>query len=378
MNLQFSLGITAVFGLILNSPSAWAFDVTENFSIGGVIAGVVQCQDLSAQPPGAIDDSSTCEGTAPIQPEISWRPTDADELFVKFGFGIDNGINATTSLLLAPWAADLEDDVKNINGRDRDHLLTAWYKHTFEFSNDSSLGITLGIIDATDYLDENAYANDEYTQFMNEALVNGPNVFLPSYDRGAAIEWERGPWSLKGAYMHVGEKSRTLSGAVSSGFDFYAAQLGYKFKSNVGEGNYRLLILGASSDFLDPTETRFESRSAILVSADQEFSEQLGGWIRFGIQDDAAAIDYESLLSGGINIKGPGWGRPDDNIGIGYAHLTGGNGDIDSAEVLEGYYRFVFNDNFALTADAQYQKGDLTDGSQSKGWVFSLRATAEF
>lgn len=378
MNIKPPLKTMATLACFSMSLPSWAYDINERFSIGGIVAGVVQCQDLSAQPPDAIDDSSSCEGAAPIQPEISWRPTDADELFVKLGFGINNGLNATTSLLLAPWAADLEDDVKNINGRDRDHLLTAWYKHIFEFSNDSSLGVTLGIIDATDYLDENAYANDEYTQFMNEALVNGPNVFLPSYDRGAAVEWESGPWSLKGAYMHVGEESRTLSGSVSSGFDFYAAQLGYKFESDIGEGNYRLLLLGASNDFLDPTETRFESRSAILVSADQEFSEQLGGWLRFGIQDDTAAIDYESLFSGGINIIGSGWGRPDDNIGVGYAHLTGGNGDIDGAQVLEAYYRFVFNDMFALTADAQYQKGDLTDGSESKGWVFSLRATAEF
>ena len=378
MNQKFFLGLTAAFGLNLNLPSASAYDITDNFSIGGVVAGVLQCQDLSAQTLGAIDDSSSCEGAAPIQPEISWRPTDADEMFVKLGFGIDNGLNATTSLLLAPWAADLEDDVKNINGRDRDHLLTAWYKHTFEFSNDSSLGVTLGIIDATDYLDENAFANDEYTQFMNEALVNGPNVFLPSYDVGAAIEWERGAWSLRGVYMNLGDDSVTLSGSQSNNYDFYAAQLGYHVKLAGGEGNYRLVVAGASSDFLDPTGIRFESRSAVLLSADQEFSEQLGGWLRVGIQDDTAAIDYESLFSGGINIKGSGWGRSDDNIGIGYAHLSGGNGDIDSADVVEAYYRFVFNDVFALTADAQYQTGDLTNGSQSKGWVFSLRAAAEF
>jgi hypothetical protein len=47
---------------------------------------------------------------------------------------------------------------------------------------DDTLDATIGIIDATDYLDENACSNDEYTQFMNEALVNGPNAFLPSHD----------------------------------------------------------------------------------------------------------------------------------------------------------------------------------------------------
>jgi len=57
----------------------------------------------------------------------------------------------------SPWAADLEADVKNVNGRDRDCLLTGWYKHTFDFSGDNALGLTGGLVDATDYLDENAW-----------------------------------------------------------------------------------------------------------------------------------------------------------------------------------------------------------------------------
>ena len=32
----------------------------------------------------------------------------------------------------------MQDDYKEINGRNRDYLLTAWYKHTFSFSEDHS------------------------------------------------------------------------------------------------------------------------------------------------------------------------------------------------------------------------------------------------
>ena len=49
--------------------------------------------------------------------------------------------------------------------------------YTFGFGEDHTLGATGGIIDSTDYLDENAFANDEYTQFMSEALVNGQTVY---------------------------------------------------------------------------------------------------------------------------------------------------------------------------------------------------------
>ena len=115
-----------------------------------------------------------------FNPEISITPTENDEIFFLFGFAAGNGLTGVTPFNLAPWAAALEDDVKDINGRNRDYLLQAWYKHIFEFSEDHTLGLIGGIIDSTDYLDDNEYSNDEYTQFMNEALVNAPNAFLPS------------------------------------------------------------------------------------------------------------------------------------------------------------------------------------------------------
>ena len=137
-------------------------------------------------------------------------PTGSDALFAKFGFGAGNGLmeEGVSPFILAPWAADVQDDYKDINARNRDYLLTAWYKHTFRFSEEHTLGLTGGIIDATDYMDENVFANDEFTQFMNEALVNGPNAFLPSYDIGGAVEWELGAFSVKGVAMAMGDQRR--------------------------------------------------------------------------------------------------------------------------------------------------------------------------
>lgn len=369
-----------ISSLLFSAAQSYAYDINDKFSIGGVLGGALQCLDRTEQVAGVGNGDSTCEGTVPLQTELSWRPTKSDEVFVKFGFAAGNGLNGSRPLflstdvspLLAPWAADMEDDVKNINGRNRDYLLAAWYKHAFNYSDSASLGASFGIIDATDYLDANAYANDEFTQFMNEALVNGPNVFLPSYDLGVAVEWESGQWSLRGVYMNIGENDD------GNKFDFYGVQLGYHMETSLGEGNYRILIDGTSGDFLDPTGTTGESRRAVLISFDQEFGDAIGGWIRFGGQTDDAAIDYKSIYSGGIDIKGARWGRDNDNIGIGYAYLAGGNLDIDRTQVVEAYYRWAFNNVFALTGDVQYQKGELINGDQSKGWVFSIRAVAEF
>ena len=217
-----------------------AYDVNEQFSVGGILAGAIQCQNLSDAP--GYDD--TCEYGIPFQPEMSFRPNESDEVFFKLGFAAGNGLNEVTPFRVSPWAASLENDVKNINGRDRDYLLSAWYKHTFTVDAANTIDATFGIIDATDYLDENAYANDEYTQFMNAALTNGPNVFLPSYDIGASAVWHMQQWAFSGVVMDIGENED------GNNTTFYGLQAEYKAITPHGTGNYRVIVSNTSKDFL--------------------------------------------------------------------------------------------------------------------------------
>ena len=177
------------------------------------------------------------------------------------------------------------------------------------------MALTGDIIDATDYLDENAFSNDEYTQFMNEALVNGPQGFLPSYDIGGAAEWQYKQFGIKRVIMNVGENDD------ENNYNYYGIQFSYSLKSELGEGNYRVILNTTSDDFLNSEGYREENLSALLLSFDQEFGDIFGTWIRFGWASNDAALDWESLYSGGINIMGNSWQRPDDNIGFGFAYL---------------------------------------------------------
>jgi hypothetical protein len=273
-------------------------------------------------------------------------------------------------------SGNVQDDYKDINGRNRSYLLTAWYKHTFQFSEEQTLGLTGGIIDAADYLDENAFSNDEYTQFMNEALINGPNAFLPAYDIGGAIEWEMGAFSVKGVAMALGSNGE--EGEFEEPYNFFGMQLAYRTDFGLGEGNYRLILDTTNSDFSNVAGTEKERLTAALISFEQQLGEILGAWIRFGWQDDEAAVDYQAIYSGGLNIKGILWGREDDNMGIGYAHLKGSNLDVDHTDVFEVYGRFAFYDFFAVTGDVQYMKDSMEVDDSPSGWIFGLRLTAEF
>jgi len=152
----FRLGcLFAILGIFVLPSNGFGYEINDKLSIGGIIAGVGQYQSISDAP----GFESEGRGLILFEPEISFTPTDNDELFVKFGFGAGNGLDGEgrSPFMIAPWGGNIQDDYKDINGRNRDYLLTAWYKHTFSFSEDHSLGLTGGIIDATDYMDENAF-----------------------------------------------------------------------------------------------------------------------------------------------------------------------------------------------------------------------------
>jgi carbohydrate-selective porin (OprB family) len=362
------IGALLAWGALMLAP-AHAYQINDKLAIGGVLAGAYQYMDLSGAPDGVEEDG----GAVPLQVEVSFTPTQQDEVFFKLGFAAGNGVNADSPFTLAPWAADMEDDVKNINGSGRDYLLTAWYKHTFELGKEHSLAFSGGIIDATDYVDQNAYSNDEYTQFMNEALVNGPSGYSPSYDLGAALEWDYGPWGLKGVYMNVNENDD------GHDYKFYALQVGYRAQTSLGEGNFRVIYQGASNEFHNHSGDGLESRDMLLFSFDQELGNILGVWVRFGAQTDDAAVTYGHVYSGGINISGKLWGRQDDNIGIAYGLLDGGNQEVDNTNVAEAYLRLGLNDYLALTFDLQYMKDTYASGQEDlSGFIFGMRGTVEF
>ncbi|MGI9383779.1 MAG: carbohydrate porin [Methyloligellaceae bacterium] len=361
----FALGLSLA---ALSAPVA-AYDLTDKLSLSGVFSHVHQCQDVSSAP----GTPNTCRGTLPFQPEISFKPNERNEFFAKAGLAEGDGINELSPFALTPFAADLESDVEDLNGRNRDHLLTAWYKHVFEVREDNTVGVTVGIIDATDYLDDNAFANDEFGQFLNEAFVNAPTAFLPSYDYGGAIEWDHGQWSVRGVVMVVGENDD------GNEYTFYGLQIAHTKTNRFGEGTFRVVLAGTSDDFLDATGTRTEALGQVLVNFDQEIGDKLGVFVRVGWQDDDAAVTHDAMYSGGLVLKGIMWGLENHSVGLGYGFLDGGNQTISGTHVAEVYYKVQIDERFSVTADVQYMRDNVRAGAASPhGYIFGVRSTVEY
>ncbi len=366
--VSFVLVVLFVASLMAGGVAA-ALDIGEKLSIEGDLAAAYQYQSLSNAP----GYDNTGRGALVFQPVIRFQLTENDELKAKFGFAAGNALNDDSApFAIAPWGADLEQDVKGINGRDRDYLLTAWYARTIGMGNFGNLIVKGGLIDATDYLDGNAYANDEFTQFMNEALINNPIGFLPSYDLGGVIQWDIGGWSAKAILMDVGGDED------EPGHHFYGAELGYNLDLAMGAGGYRLTLTGTSKAFDGPEDTTDKSKTGILFSADQELGEILGVWLRLGRQDNDALILHRNLYSAGFDVKGTVWNRPDDNIGVGLALLDGGNDELDNSWIAEIYYRWALNEYAALSLHFQYQEDKYDNGDKPKGLISGVRIAAAF
>lgn len=355
--------------------SAVAYDVTDKLSLEVTGTGIFQYGDFK-HTDSRIDDRSS--GAVVVDLLGDFHPTDRDEFQVLLSYASGNAFNndaAQAGFTLAPFADDLEDDLRNINGRNRDALLTAWYKHTFGNKNRST-GLTGGIIDSTAYLDDNAFANDELSQFMNDIFVNNTLLNLPSYDNGGAVEFNSGKWHVRGVAMN------SLTGPEDQGgksYNYYGAQFGYTSKSAGGnEGNYRIIVYTTTKDFANAAGTAFEPLRGVGISLDQAFSEKLGLFARLGWQDDDAAVDHNAVYSVGLQVSGIRKGE--DTAGVGIAFLNGAdNSGLDDTLAFEGYVKFKLGEYADVSFDIQYMEenrvGPLND---PETWIIGARINAYF
>jgi len=349
----------------------YAYDINDKFTLEGMLTGVYQYGDWNAED---VDD--TGRGAGVLDLGANFHPTDSDEFQIKLSFAAGNALNNISPFILAPYSDDLEDDLKDINGRNRDYLLEAWYKHTFALSENTSLGITGGIIDSTAYIDDNQFANDEVTQFMNEIFVNNTNVNLPSYDLGGVIELDMSNVSVKALAMNTNYEADV---DIYKNYNYFAFQLGYAIDTVLGEGNYRICGFTTNNKFPTWDGTDYVNLYGIGISADQELGDIVGVFARLCWQDDSAQIVYDSIYSAGVNINGKIWGREQDEIGIGYAYLPGADkGTLDSTNAFETYIRVNVLKYADISFDIQYMSDDYKYDKDIDGFIYGVRINAYF
>ncbi len=376
---SFSIGLF-VFGVTKQSG---AYEINEKLSIEANLTGVYQWLD---QRKGNFKDED--RGSEVVDGKIIFKPTAKDEFSLRASFAKGNGLKKLSPFKLSPNADDLRDDLHDINNRARDHLQELWYAHTFNLPANSTLKTTLGIIDSTAYVDQNRFANDEITQFMNEALVNNPLANLISYDYGIAVEWSKGSLGLTFVGMQSKMEEHEDPRFSKKLYNYYTAQISYHLETPLGEGNYRIFTFTTNKRFPDWENEKKKTLRGCGVSLDQDLiKDKLGLFARVGFQDDDAQIDYKSMYSLGLNYRFFFFGGKKLELGVGYSFLKAPskNEELKDTRALEAYLSIPLYEKeklFAthLTFDWQWMKDKLRDeeNPENKGHIFGVRLNFGF
>ena len=197
------------------------------------------------------------------------------------------------------------------------------------------LALTAGRLDLTNYFDANAFANDETTQFLSDALVNNQMLGLGSNGTGVAAEFDaKTGFRLKFGFQQSNNDATNLSDSL-----FTLSEVGYTFTPfALPEGTYRVWF---RTDNTDPEALR----KGVGVSLDQKLTNSVGLFGRYGTADVADGDD--TYYSAGVGFQNGLIFFPQDTWGIGYAQL-----DLTSGEkehLAEGYYNFQLTERLRLS-----------------------------
>jgi len=227
-------------------------------------------------------------------------------------------------------------------------LREAWVNTLFY---DKRLSLSLGRLDLTNYVDNNTVANDEATQFINDALVNNPLLGLTSNGLGVV-----GIYDPKiGLNAKLGVQQSKDDATSLSTSRYVLGELEYLARPfSLPEGHYRLWGRQDNSTG--------ESKNAYGLSVDQKILPAVTLFGRYGRGFVGAVEGRMRFNSVGVGFQAPLTFHPQDTWGLGVASTKIVSGpNVDSERVSEGFYNFRLTRSVALSVLLQYLNRRASD-----------------
>jgi high affinity Mn2+ porin len=279
-----------------------------------------------------------------------------------------------------------------------------------------------GKLSVTDFFDNNAYAHDGRTQFLNwQFYCCGSYDWAMdqiSYTWGALAELNQKAWAFRAGYFLVPVVSNAnfFDTHFPDGEYIGELELRYSFNSQPGKlrlmswanranmGNYAAALAEppTTANFPDITLTRVvRTNYGFAANFEQAITKDLGVFARAswspGINEIIGWTDCDESVSAGALLKGTSWQRPNDVVGVaGFVgglssearayFAAGGLGILigDGAlnyrpeKVLETYYSYSLNSWSSVTFDYQLIADPAYNADRGPVHVFSGRLHAQF
>jgi high affinity Mn2+ porin len=283
------------------------------------------------------------------------------------------------TLNLGGQSQDVPDDALHLPGK----------------QDESRVVITVGEISLLDIFDNNAYASDPQSQFLNWAFVGNEAWDYPAnslgFITGLAAELYQPQWALRYGFFQVPRRSNGL--AIDPGYlrawgmvtelerDFNLGNhpgairlLGYINRAHMGSYEDAVDSPVRPADILASESYRY--KYGICLNLQQEVFKDVGLFSRLGWSDGHteawAYSDVDDSASMGVSISGELWQRTNDTFGLagvvsaasrihqqfledGGLGILAGDGALNYGleKAMETYYNFQVWKSLHVTADYQ-------------------------
>jgi high affinity Mn2+ porin len=201
--------------------------------------------------------------------------------------------------------------------------------------------ITVGKFSIGDVFDTNQYAHDPRGDFLNWAAIDAGTFDYAAdawgYSVGAAVEWYRGVWTLRGGLFDLSDVPN--SAHLTPGFDQFQSLLEVERRHAIGALAGRLALtvyqsharMGLLDDAVQLAQTTgsavdiaavrsYRTRAGASLNLEQKLTPDLGMFARLGkAAGDVEAYEFTDMdrtLSVGLSLQGGSWHRPDDTLGL--------------------------------------------------------------
>jgi high affinity Mn2+ porin len=308
---------------------------------------------------------------------------------------------------LSGAVSTFDPDLNQLGGRQREDRLV----------------ITIGKFGVTDIFDANAYAHDPRHDFLNWGVIDAAAFDYAAdawgYSAGAAVEWYRGPWTLRFAGFDLSDvpNSAHLDGTGGqfqliaeierrwrlAGRDGALKVTGFVTRGRMGR--YAAALALAQQTGQAPSTAlvrRYDGRGGLSVNLQQALGRDVGLFARAGFAGGQAEpyefTDVDRSLSGGLSVRGTSWGRGGDTAGLALemnaisrihqAYLAAGGLGILVGDgrlphygpegIIETYYDVPVGRFLHLAADYQFVDDPAYNRDRGPVSIFAARLHAQF
>jgi high affinity Mn2+ porin len=283
----------------------------------------------------------------------------------------------------------------------------------------SRITLTVGEISVLDIFDQNTYAGDSTSQFLNWALVGNEAWDYPAnslgYITGFAAELSQSNWTARYGFFQM-PKHQNGVGINEQYLQSWGmvTELERRFVLHNHPGAVRLLAFlnrvdsGTYADAVDSpvrpavvADPSYRLNYGFGLNSEYELAKGVGVFARLGWNagqtPDWAYADVSKSGSAGVSVNGDFWRRPGDTVGLagvvngisrvqqqfladGGLGILAGDGKLNYGleQSLETYYKFQIWKTVNATADYQYVTNPGYNKDRGPVSVLSMRLHVEF